>query len=125
MPPIGGGLMQLVAYGAQDIYLKNNDYGKDDCMDYSDTSERQYNNFIVIERRFYKNGNMSFTDNKYNEYSKQFKNTKFIKFKTNYEYGYTFEYGNYSLQLALVEQKDLANKLREKQQQKTKTKLVW
>ena len=63
--------MQLVAYGAQDVYLSSS-YSfmrPDDCRYdyYSGIDERNYNNFTITTIRWYENGNKMFTENKYNE----------------------------------------------------------
>jgi hypothetical protein len=129
MSPMGGGLMQLVAYGAQDCYLSgtgNNDYCVDDCFT-ENTKMREYNNFNCVKRTVYENGNRSFTNNKYNEYCIKIRNAEFMKFKPNNEYGYTIKCGNDDLQLALLEQKNLANKLRRDGKSITDiiTNLIW
>ena len=116
MAPMGGGLMQLVAYGAQDNYssVYENDYCLDDCIQWTKLSNRKYNNFDCVERVFYVDGNKSFTNNKYNEYCIKIKKTKFMKFKNNKNFSYTIQTGNDELNAILTIQLKLAIKLRNK-----------
>jgi len=85
---VGGGLMQLVAYGVQDIYLQS--YHKvDDCIHYDNPAgRRHYRNFELREihwhnERFFNGLNKKFTFEKYKEYVNKYNGYKYLNVKSN------------------------------------------
>jgi hypothetical protein len=137
---MGGGLVQLMAYGNQTHYLypsivtscldkdKDNDkvihtiprkheYHVDDCVKCLNyyKNGRQYNNFTVIEREWYAKGNASFTNNKYLEYVKNVQNRNFLHLfssQNNSKQQFEIKRDNCEIQLDLTRQIKLAVKLR-------------
>jgi hypothetical protein len=108
MSPMGGGLMQLLAYGAQDCYLSVS-VPVDDCFLYTyRNTKRNYNNFDIVKREVYLNKNNFFTNKKYKEYCTQFTSTYYlyikIKIKDN-AFSYSITRDNNELQLVLKNQK--------------------
>lgn len=78
---MSGGLLQLMVYGRQDVPYRYRrytnfatesyefDFNIDDCMTIQTMHyNRKYNNFDIQEISWYKNGNASFTLDKYNKY---------------------------------------------------------
>ena len=81
---VGGGLMQIIAYGMQNNFLTNNPeitfwregrrgilnydnlYNVDNCIEknYTPTSYRIYDNFDIVYETYYSCGNASFTNEK-------------------------------------------------------------
>ena len=106
MSPMGGGLMQLLAYGAQYCYLSVS-VPVDDCFLYTyRNTKRNYNNFDIVKREVYLNKNNFFTNEKYEEYRTQFTSTYYLYIKIkDTTFSYSTKRDNNELQLVLKNQK--------------------
>lgn len=114
---VGGGLIQLVAYGAQDLYKRmyEHEYNIDECMKVTNiTGRRTYRNFEIQQISWYTNGNASFTVNKYKELNEKYNNLEFITMNFNDMLDFKIEKGNEMISKKLKEQDKKAKELRER-----------
>ena len=75
---VGGGLMQLVAYGAQDIYIQSQ---LDTCIlnsYYTCIKERKYDNFELNTIYWCNKTNIRFTEKKYDELLDKYINMDYL-----------------------------------------------
>jgi len=82
MPPFGGGLLQLIAYGGQDLYLMDGD-----CFRKKEGT-REYENFNVFIMEWVGEELLSvstFTEKRYNELRDEYKLNKVLYLETNLE----------------------------------------
>jgi hypothetical protein len=131
MPPIGGELLQLVAYGAQDIYLTsspnitywNMGSGIDNCMrEVERCSTRKYNNFEISQISWInEKGNLSFTEKKYDELCKKYDNMIYLLRADLSNIEFTTIKGNVGIRKNLDKQIIMAKDLR-KENEKEKEK---
>ena len=129
---VGGGLIQLVAYGAApDLFINNSsnmnffegnykinkhkhEYDVNECMTVKNITERRtYRNFKIQQINWYQHGNASFTVNKYKELNEKYNNLEFITMNFNNMLDFKIEKGNKTISEKLKEQNKIAKQLRE------------
>jgi hypothetical protein len=131
MPPVGGGLLQLVAYGCQDIYLTSSPNityfkigsGIDNCIEeVGQCSTRIYNNFEIRNISWInEKGNLSFTEKKYDELCKKYDNMIYLLSADLSTIEFTTIKGNVDIRKNLDKQIIMAKDLR-KENEKEKEK---
>jgi len=83
MPPMGGGLIQLLAYGVQDIYLASMPR-IDTCISYEEEfNKRKYNNFKLMKTHFYNYANSAFKEKTGNELIKKYNSYNYMQLKSD------------------------------------------
>lgn len=86
MPPFGGGLLQLIAYGGQDLYLMDGD-----CFRKREGTKvyaRKYTNFNVFTMQWVREETLSvstFTEKRYNELRDEYKLNNVLYLESNLE----------------------------------------
>jgi hypothetical protein len=133
-----GGLLQLMAYGCQDIFLTGQpeitffkvkyrrdsnfsmdvingyDYKVNDCMREFVYSTRKYNNFVISRISWpYVKGNISFTECKYKELCNKYDNTDFLSSVNVKNIEFNVVKGNKDIRVKLDKQNKMSKQLRE------------
>jgi len=82
MPPFGGGLLQIIAYGGQDVYLMDGD-----CFRKKEGT-REYENFTPFIMQWVGEESLSvsiFTEKRYNELRDEYKLNNVLYLESNLE----------------------------------------
>lgn len=129
---VGGGLMQLIAYGAQDYMLTSgsfsfyrhgekpleNVHDVDDCRYNVINIGRKYKNFQIIQLSWYCYGNASFTSIKYKQLTEECNNSQYVTVDVS-NLSFKIENGEQRMLEKLKEQKELSKKCRERNKEIT------